>query len=402
MRIVNKVSELEATRLRPSEQLRPTDLNRSVRATIIMDGDWLAEGLTRFKSQDPKRRIWRRLRSALAIFFVVIGLAATILKQSPFPLLALGGLALLFYIIHKLDIYLIKTRLRSSPHWNDRIEVTLSEDGYGTVSPLHEAKLAWKLFTGAVAFADGVLVLQGKDSYNWLPFRCLENQADAELLYSYVTERIAASKQSDPVGGRPENPQAFSLRRLPQARRARFWNDESAKSLGTGRSSRSLFSRRSKAMTGGWSRWFAVILAINLACGCVGSSQPGGAASETVLRGELIRKEWSKSDESFNAGGSEYYVLKVPESLVPANRRTAKEGVVLLSSAAVSFGRFDELVGKEVECRGEFVDGKKFQPPQDSVEQFPVGGVTEQAGEKMDVTVGAGFAVNSIEPIAKK
>ena len=116
-------------------------------------------------------------------------------------------------------------------------------------------------------------------------------------------------------------------------------------------------------MTGGWSRWFAVILAINFACGCVGSSQPGGAASETILRGEVIRKEWSKSDESFNAGGSEYYVLKVPESLVPANRRTAKEGVVLLSSAAVSFGRFAELVGKEVECRGEFVDGKKFHPP---------------------------------------
>ncbi|MFN5321422.1 MAG: hypothetical protein ACK49R_11460 [Planctomycetota bacterium] len=155
-------------------------------------------------------------------------------------------------------------------------------------------------------------------------------------------------------------------------------------------------------MTGGWSRWFAVILAINFACGCVGSSQPGGAASETILRGEVIRKEWSKSDESFNAGGSEYYVLKVPESLVPANRRTAKEGVVLLSSAAVSFGRFAELVGKEVECRGEFVDGKKFHPPQDSVEQFPVGGVTEQAGEKMEVIVGAGFAVNAIEPIAKK
>ncbi|MFN9876894.1 MAG: hypothetical protein ACK557_00325, partial [Planctomycetota bacterium] len=46
----------------------------------------------------------------------------------------------------------------------------------------------------------------GKKSYNWLPFRCLENQADAELLYTYVTDRIAASKQSDPVGGRPETP----------------------------------------------------------------------------------------------------------------------------------------------------------------------------------------------------
>jgi hypothetical protein len=155
-------------------------------------------------------------------------------------------------------------------------------------------------------------------------------------------------------------------------------------------------------MTGRWSRWFAVILAINLACGCVGSGQPGGAVSQTFLRGEVIRKEWSKSDESFNAGGSEYYVLKVPESLVPANRRTAQEGVVLLSSPAVPLGRFAELVGKEVECRGEFVDGKKFQAPEDSTEQLPVGGGTDQAGAKIEVTVGAGFAVNAIEPIAKR
>jgi len=155
MRIVNKGSEWEATRLRPSEQLRPTDLHRSVRATIIMDGDWLVERLARFKSQDPKRRIWKRLRSALAIFFAVIGVAATILNQSPFPLLVLGGLTLLFYIIHKLDIYLIKARLRSSPHWNDRIEVSLSKDGYGTVSPHHESKLAWKVFAESVAFPTG-------------------------------------------------------------------------------------------------------------------------------------------------------------------------------------------------------------------------------------------------------
>ncbi|MFO0035798.1 MAG: hypothetical protein ACK55S_11375, partial [Planctomycetota bacterium] len=41
MPIVNKGSESDATRLRPREQVPPTDVHRSVRATIIFDGDWL-------------------------------------------------------------------------------------------------------------------------------------------------------------------------------------------------------------------------------------------------------------------------------------------------------------------------------------------------------------------------
>ena len=133
--------------------------------------------------------------------------------------------------------------------------------------------------------------------------------------------------------------------------------------------------------------------------------QPAGSRSTvkpgettTVLTGVVLRKEWSKSYESFNAGGSEYYVLKIDNNAIPANKRTATEGVILRPSKDVPFERFANLVGQTVTCRGNFVDGKPYAPPTDGIEQVPSSHVNPITGETVRPIVGSGFQVRAIEP----
>jgi len=91
----------------------------------------------------------------------------------------------------------------------------------------------------------------------------------------------------------------------------------------------------------------------------------------TTLRGKVIEKPWTKSIESWNAGGSEYYVLAV-DDVLPADLRSAKEGVVLRPSTVVPFDVLSKFKGKRVVVKGRFVEGKPYVPPADSFMQMPV------------------------------
>ena len=113
---------------------------------------------------------------------------------------------------------------------------------------------------------------------------------------------------------------------------------------------------------------------------------------QTVLHGTVIRKGWTKTGESWNAGGSEYYVLDVGEAQI--DQKTAKEGVILRPTDAVPFQVFEKLKGRRVAVRGRFVEGVPFVPPVDSMDQYPV---------RLDPTVpilrGSGFEVYEIDPL---
>ncbi len=90
-----------------------------------------------------------------------------------------------------------------------------------------------------------------------------------------------------------------------------------------------------------------------------------------TLRGTVIEKPWTKSLESWNAGGSEYYVLDVGDVELPPGRRSAKEGVILRPSKAVPFEQFHKYKGKRVVVSGKFVDAKPYTPA-DPAEQIPM------------------------------
>ena len=97
----------------------------------------------------------------------------------------------------------------------------------------------------------------------------------------------------------------------------------------------------------------------------------GGQQKLQALQGTVVRKPWSKTFESWNAGGGEYYILDVGDAKLPKGRRSAKEGVILRPSKAVQVERFAEFKGKRVVVRGRFLDGKLYKPANPE-EQYPV------------------------------
>ena len=172
-----------------------------IRATITYDGDYLVEALTRYRSQHLVRRMWNRFRYAIAIFFVIIAIASGLLTQEYWAPVFLVTIAVLMFFPHKLDNYLARRRLKSSPHCDERLLLVLSDDGYVATSSLQKTKLRWAVFTGAIAFPDGVLILHGKGMCHWLPFRCLEKPSDSDILHLFIVTRIATNKMLDRSGG---------------------------------------------------------------------------------------------------------------------------------------------------------------------------------------------------------
>lgn len=145
-------------------------------------------------------------------------------------------------------------------------------------------------------------------------------------------------------------------------------------------------------------RRFIVVLTIVLATACQAQRSAPKDASFEVLTGVVVRKEWSKSYESWNAGGSEYYVLAVDHPSSLSDKRTAREGVILRPSASVPFARFADFVGKRVECRGVFAIGAPYVPPKGEIEQAPLATSDPSTGKIEYPTRGSGFETHSIVP----
>lgn len=118
------------------------------------------------------------------------------------------------------------------------------------------------------------------------------------------------------------------------------------------------------------------------------STGDSGSAADVVLRGTVLKKPWSKSLESWNAGGSEYYVLDVGDAHIA--HRSAAEGVTLKPTEAVSENTLASMVGEQVEVAGTYVEARPYQPSEPT-EQYP----TDMDGKPLPR--GAGFAVTSIK-----
>ena len=104
-----------------------------------------------------------------------------------------------------------------------------------------------------------------------------------------------------------------------------------------------------------------------------------------IIIGTVLLKPWSKSLESWNAGGSSYYVLDVGNSEI--FEYSAKEGVIIRFGAEVSDHEFKKLVGLQVELTGHYVSRKPVQV--DPHSQYP----TNTNGEPLQR--GSGFKVRS-------
>lgn len=115
-------------------------------------------------------------------------------------------------------------------------------------------------------------------------------------------------------------------------------------------------------------------------------------ATWVELRGTVIRKSWTKSYASWNAGGSEYYVLDVGDARI--ERRSAKEGVILRPTNAVPFQAFEKFKGSRVTVRGRFIEGEPFIPLEDAADQHP-----QPVDPGKPVLRGSGFEIYMIETV---
>lgn len=109
-----------------------------------------------------------------------------------------------------------------------------------------------------------------------------------------------------------------------------------------------------------------------------------------VLRGTVIRKPWAKTYESWNAGGSEYYVLDVGDTDI--RQRSAKEGVILRPSEEVPFPEFEKYRDQRVRVKGRFVEARSYEPAPGSPEQYPVDPTTGRPEPR-----GSGFQVYELQ-----
>ena len=118
-------------------------------------------------------------------------------------------------------------------------------------------------------------------------------------------------------------------------------------------------------------------------------------ADIVVLEGTVIRKGWTKTGESWNAGGSHYYVLDVGGAVI--SHPSAREGVTLRPSDGVPFGVFQRFKDHRVAVEGRFVEGKPWTPREvDRYMQHPVLPTHPVTGEVIPLRRGSGFQVFEI------
>ena len=99
----------------------------------------------------------------------------------------------------------------------------------------------------------------------------------------------------------------------------------------------------------------------------------------------IILKPWSKTQESWIAGGGEYFVLDVGGADIV--EYIANEGVIIRFENDVIEDRFKSLVGKKVEPTGNFIPNEPTKV--DPFSQYPV----DDHGNQLPS--GAGFNVHS-------
>ena len=86
------------------------------------------------------------------------------------------------------------------------------------------------------------------------------------------------------------------------------------------------------------------------------------AEEQRTMVGKVVKKPWSKSLESWHAGGGDYFVLQ-PDT---------GESVILRPSHKVSLNDLETSVGKKVRVGGTDVPYEPYEPA-NPTEQYPTG-----------------------------
>lgn len=118
---------------------------------------------------------------------------------------------------------------------------------------------------------------------------------------------------------------------------------------------------------------------------------------EQSVAGTVVAKEWSKSEDSWDAGGSTYYMLILDRPMTLVEPQGTHEELLLLPTDSVPQSRIAEFVGRRAQCSVIFEPGKPYIPEEGSLEQQPAVEADPFTGKPLYPTRGTGFKVTAIK-----
>lgn len=152
-----------------------------IKLNFKLDDQFLVDGFKKYREQHAIQKTWFVSKIILSFVFLILSLVS--LYHGDYKLIFFFAVVVLLMLYgHKIDYLLIKYRSRKSPHINEYVEVTLSENEFHTISSKSETKAKWSIFTKAVAFRDGFLLFQGPRLFNWLPSNKIYEGTVEELI----------------------------------------------------------------------------------------------------------------------------------------------------------------------------------------------------------------------------
>jgi uncharacterized protein YhhL (DUF1145 family) len=139
-----------------------------IKYNFKIDDKFIIDGFKRYRRQHALRSTWLFSKIFLTIFFIILSVIS--IYHGDYNLLLFIAIVIAFmHFGHRIEYLIIRRRLRKTPHFNENIEIALSESGYHSFSSKAEARAKWSIFTKVVAFRDGLLLFQGPRLYHWLP-----------------------------------------------------------------------------------------------------------------------------------------------------------------------------------------------------------------------------------------
>lgn len=179
-----------------------SDVIGAVTTTVVLTPEHYVEALKRCRSQHFGRRIWRWVRYAVALVFLLVALGGLAAPQSHMSASKLGlagfmlALAFFMFFPHKIDDFFARRSFLKSPHCNIRQTMRFTDHGLYSSSEVQEGTLKWTAFSRAVIFKDGILIFQGPKLAHWIPDSGLEDSADSAKLRSLVKSKLETRIQS--------------------------------------------------------------------------------------------------------------------------------------------------------------------------------------------------------------
>ena len=172
-----------------SSELPPQD-DGQVTARIVYSSDYLIEALARHRAQKEGRWAWLVLRAIAILGFA--GFAVLVIGQGHYLFgVFLALFTLLLLVGQRFENWRSRRALASSLHLDEELTVSLSDAGYHVWSTLQDTRMQWAMFTKAVYFDDGFLLLQGPGLCYWIPFSALVPGADPEEIESLLRSKLA-------------------------------------------------------------------------------------------------------------------------------------------------------------------------------------------------------------------